>query len=213
MPGVRVTAAAPVRSCRVYLPSAIRVSWLGEAVEEESAVCGPYEAFCDFRVAFIVDLEAAVGHRPRPCSFNNPTSREDHERVGMDPVDDLDRDVTGSTVRGERLLEPGIDPQLGEAPGLRLRGVEHGDPAGIVGCRRDHHLHPDEESEGVDESEHLTPGDLLACIVALGQRRDRRCPADTAGIDDSASRPSLSRTSSRSRSQTRSHVPSRDQVT
>ena len=30
--------------------------WLGESVEEESAVRGPYESFGDFRVAFIVDL-------------------------------------------------------------------------------------------------------------------------------------------------------------
>jgi len=38
--------------------------WLGEAAEEVAAVGGPYEAFGDGRVAFIVDLQAAVVHEP-----------------------------------------------------------------------------------------------------------------------------------------------------
>lgn len=47
---------ALLRGCRVILCSALRGRGLGEAAEQEPGVSGPYESFCDDRVAFIVDL-------------------------------------------------------------------------------------------------------------------------------------------------------------
>ena len=67
---------------------------------------GPNEAFRDFRVAFIVDLETAMVHHPGPGPLDHPTSREDHELVRMDTFDDLGRDVPMLAVPGERTLKP-----------------------------------------------------------------------------------------------------------
>ncbi len=206
-----------LRSCRECLTSAIRVSWLGEAVEEQSAVCGPYEAFGDFRVAFIVDLEATVGHCPCPGSLDNPTSREDNELVWMDPVDDFHGDVACPTIGGEHVLEPGINPQLAEPISFGLSGVEHGDPADVVRCRSDQNTDPDEQTERVNKPEYFASRDLLPGVVSPGHAvtvgAPRTLRASMIPADGSGSRPSVARTSSRSRSQTRSQVPSRDQVT
>ena len=45
-----------LRGCRDSFPSASGVRVFGESAEEEAGVGGPYEAFCDAGVAFIVDL-------------------------------------------------------------------------------------------------------------------------------------------------------------
>lgn len=71
---------------------------------------GPYEAFGDLRVAFIVDLESAMVHHPGPCPLDDPSSREDHELVGMDSFDDFGGDVPVLAVLRERDLETGIAP-------------------------------------------------------------------------------------------------------
>jgi hypothetical protein len=60
-----------------------------------AAVGGPYDAFVHDRVAFIVDLEATVVHQPGPRPLDDPTPGEDDERVRVDAVDDLDREVPG----------------------------------------------------------------------------------------------------------------------
>ena len=75
---------------------------------------GPYESFGDDRVTFIVDLEAAVVHQPRPGSFHDPTFGEDREPMRVDTVDDFDGDVVGTAVLDEGLFEPGVAPQAAE---------------------------------------------------------------------------------------------------
>ena len=75
------------------------------------------------------------------------------------------------------------DSHLGEPVRLGLGLVEHGDPAGVVRCRSDHHRDRQEQPDRVHEPEQLSAGDLLAGIVARGQRCHCRCRADTARID------------------------------
>ena len=56
------------------LPARVAWSCGGEPAEELAAVGGPYEAFMDDRVAFIVDLESPVVHQPGPGAFHDPPS-------------------------------------------------------------------------------------------------------------------------------------------
>ena len=86
---------------------------------------GPYETFGDDRVTFIVDLEAAVVHQPRPGPFDDPTFGEDREPVRVDTVHDFDGDVVGTAVFDEGLFEPGVGTTGGgtglKGPGRRQR--------------------------------------------------------------------------------------------
>src|SRR5436190_23409578 len=93
-----------LRSCRDSSSCALWGWGLGESAEEEAAVRGPYEPFGDDGVAFIVDLEAAMVHQPRPGSFHDPTLGQDLETSGMDLRDDLNRDVVTTTVLNETAL-------------------------------------------------------------------------------------------------------------
>jgi hypothetical protein len=108
----------------------------GEASEEEAGVGGPDEAGGDDGVAFIVDAEASVIDEPAPGSFDDPAAMQGFEFVGFDTVDRLDSDgVGGGAVVNEGVLEPSVDPQLGE-PGAfggptRLSG-EGGFGAGVA---------------------------------------------------------------------------------
>ena len=63
-----------------------------ESAEEVAAVSGPYETFGDDQVTFVVDLEAAVVHQPRPGSFDDPAFGEDREPMSVDTVHDFDGD-------------------------------------------------------------------------------------------------------------------------
>lgn len=89
-------------------------SWLRESAEEVAAVSGPYETFGDDQVTFVVDLEAAVVHQPRPGSFDDPAFGEDREPMSVDTVHDFDGDVVGTAVLDEGLFEPGVAPQAAE---------------------------------------------------------------------------------------------------
>jgi len=85
---------------------------------------------------------------------------------GVDLVDDFDPDTPGSDVGGERVLEAGIDPELGEPVGLGLGEVEHHDTTSVVRDSGGDDADPDEETSGVDEAEQFAPGDLLAAVVS-----------------------------------------------
>lgn len=118
---------------------------------------GPYEAFGDAGVAFMVDLEATVVHQPEPGAFDDPASWEGNESVGVDAVDGLGGDVVVAAVTGEGGLEPGVVPYLGEALGLGSEQVDDRDPALVVAGAGGHHVHCQEQSVGVNDPERLAP--------------------------------------------------------
>ena len=73
----------------------------------------PYEAFGDDGIAFIVELQATVIHRPHPGALDDPPLREDLETARRDLVHDLDRDVALPAVIDEGALEPGVAGRVG----------------------------------------------------------------------------------------------------
>ena len=149
---------------------------------------GPYEAFGDVRVAFIVELEAAVVHQPGPGSFHNPPSWQGDERVRVDAVDGLGSDVVVTAVAGEGGLEPGIVPDLREPGRLGTQQIDDGDAALVVAGVGGHHVDCEEQPVGVDDPERFASGDLLAGVVAPGHTRDGGSATNAAGIDDTSRR-------------------------
>ena len=73
---VQGTRPGLLRACREYLCSALHGWRLGQSAQQQPGVRGPYEPFGDQRIAFIVDLEPAVIHQPRPGSLDDPASRK-----------------------------------------------------------------------------------------------------------------------------------------
>ena len=118
-----------------------------------------------YRVAFIVDLESPVVHQPRPGPFHDPPPGEDHERMRVDPVDDLNREVTGPAVARERGLEPAIAPQLRQPRRFGLGPVSDGDPTGVVRHVRGDDHDGEEQTETVNDPERLASGDLLPSVI------------------------------------------------
>jgi hypothetical protein len=113
-------------------------------------------------------LESPAIHEPRPRPLDVPPLREDLEAVRVDLVHDLHADVVRPAVLDEVALEPGVAPELREAPRALPGTVRNGDPADVVRDARGDDDHRDEEPEGIDDPKGLATVDLLAGIEALG---------------------------------------------
>src|SRR5215212_5777883 len=185
----RLTAGANgLRGCRDSSSCALWGWGLGESAEEEAAVGGPYEPFGDDGVAFIVNLEAAMVHQPRPGAFHDPTLRQDLETSGMDLRDDLDRQVVAAAVINEAALEPRVAPQLREPPRAGPGPIRDDDTAGVVRRAGRHHGDRHQQAQRVHDPERLAARDLLARVVTPGRGRDRRRAPHAAGVDDPGGR-------------------------
>jgi hypothetical protein len=145
----------------------------------------PDEAFGDFGVALVVDLEPAVVHQSGPRACDDPTWGQHLEGTGMDPLDHFGRDVVSSTLGDEGLLEAAVTPDLGKS----LRGfatlAHYLNSARIIRHRSGEDNAGDEQSQGVDQAVD-TPRDLLAGVISPGGSGHRGRSADAACIDDRA---------------------------
>jgi len=144
----------------------------------------PYESFGDFRVAFIVDLEATVVHKPRPCPLDDPPTREDFEAMIVDLLHDLGGNVMRPTRGDERSLEPSVAPNLCQPRRAGPRLVDNRYPADVVRHVGSDHQHGNQEAECVDHAEGLSPRDLLSCVVSPGRAGNGGCSSNTPSIDD-----------------------------
>src|SRR5665213_4582599 len=144
----------------------------------------PYESFGDDRVALIVDLETTIVHEPRPRALDDPPSWEHFEAMVMDLVHHLGRDVVCPARGDEGLLEATVTPDLLQSTGVAPRPVDGGDSSNVVRHVGGHDDHGDKESEGVDHTEGLAPGDLLSGVISPSGTGDRRCSSHASGIDD-----------------------------
>src|ERR1017187_7261675 len=106
----------------------------------------PYESFGDFRVAFIVDLEATVVHKPRPCPLDDPPTREDFEAMIVDLLHDLGGNVMRPTRGDERSLEPSVAPNLRQPRRAGPRLVDNRYPADVVRHVGSDHQHGNQEA-------------------------------------------------------------------
>lgn len=165
--------------------------WLRESAEEVAAVSGPYETFGDDQVTFVVDLEAAVVHQPRPGSFDDPAFGEDREPMSVDTVHDFDGDVVGTAVLDEGLFEPGVAPQAAEPVRTGLGGVGDLGATGVVRSVGGDDGDCQQQPEGVDNPECFTTRDLLPGVitpdVAGTVEVPRTVRASTTPADGSAS--------------------------
>src|SRR5664280_394111 len=144
----------------------------------------PYESFGDDRVALIVDLEPTVVHEPRPGALDDPPSREHLEAMLVDLVHHLGGDVVCTAWGDEGLLEAPVTPDLLQSAGVVPRPLDGGDSSYVVRHVGGHDDHGHEESEGVDHTEGLAPGDLLSGVISPGGTGDCRCSSHASGIDD-----------------------------
>ena len=92
----------------------------------------PYEAFRDFRVTLIVDLESAAVHEPGPGALDDPTLWEDYELVRVNAPYDLGIDPAALAVTHEGVLETAVAPQLLQTADFRSAFGNGGDVASIV---------------------------------------------------------------------------------
>src|SRR6266511_817184 len=147
-------------------------------------MCGPDEAGGDDGVAFVVGAQATVVDQPGPGPFDDPAVREDLEGVSVGPGHDFGVDLEATAEPPEGGLEPGVTPHLGEPAGLERGVADSVDAADVVrGVGRDHHDRQ-QQTQGVDDTEGLATGDLLADVISPSRTTNSGRALGAAGVHD-----------------------------